>query len=333
MKPETMVADRELYRFGDRRYPDRTKRIVEIQILFRDLRDSDRGRRDADVALDHYAWLIDGSVRMDKFLASAAPWMPIEERKQRKDAAFCFLKTYDAVVLGKLIGLTCAVRREHKITTIRPMDEPPAEVREILHKAADAAYRRQRRAILRLLPKSPSISQRKAAELLSRRRAAILAALPPDDWLAVADLCEVLKRLKNGPFYGVSASSFPGVVRRVIKASGLRTEKRPIAGRRDLQDAMWVTREPEPSHCTRETTMTTTDTEHAIPINEQEYLIHFAARLAEFEPGPRMVDELYYFFVAERKLQVACGISDHSELLKMVRARRDEITRPRHEKA
>jgi hypothetical protein len=329
MTPVTMmVADRELYRFGDRRYPDRTKRIVEIQILFRDLPNSDLGRRYGDFALDHYAWLIDGSARMDSFLASAAPWMPIEERNQRKDAAFSSAKTYDAVEFGKLIGLTCAVRKEHKLTTIRPMDEPPAEVREILHKAADAAYRRQRRAIERLLPKSPSISQRKAAELLNRRKAAICAALPPNG-LAVADLCEVLKRLKNGPFYGVSASSFPVVVRRVIKASGLRTEMLHIAGRRDLQASMWVTREP--SHCTKETTMTTTDTVDAIPTNEPEYVRHFAARLAEFKPG--MVDELYYFFSAERKLQAACGISDHSELLKMVRARRDEITRPRPEKA
>ena len=55
-----MPADRELYRFGDQKCFERTKRIVELEKLFARLPDSELGRRYASYMLDHYAWL-DGS--------------------------------------------------------------------------------------------------------------------------------------------------------------------------------------------------------------------------------------------------------------------------------
>lgn len=326
MKPDAIVAGRKLYRYGHPKNIQKTMRIVELQKVFGQLPESDEGRRRADLALDHFAHLVDGPSRMDVFLNEAADWMGPEERKQRKEAALGSIKTYDAVEIALLAGVTWAVRGKLNLKTIWAIDAPPEEQLKLLRKAKDRAYQRESRA---LLPPTPRPAKKATSPKVERQIAAIYAALPTEDWLSVTDVCKKLKTAKHTPFYGLSEKSLRRVVNRAIEADNgnlLRAEIRTSA-RPDLRASKRVARRstlspPEAIIMTSKTTMSGP----AQPSNEQQYRSYVVSKLAEFTPATAS-DELPRWFNSpeEYALRAACRISKRDEFLKMANQRRNEL--------
>jgi hypothetical protein len=341
MMPAVATASRRLTK-RDKDVPIRfRKRIAELErYIGRKVPDSDTGRQSTTVLFDHYAWLPDGPVRMDRFLETAAAWMALNEREQMKRDALNSMRTYDAAELGELLGLTWAVRCEQRITTIRAIDAPPATVLEAQRKENDAAYQRGRRALKRELPRPAPANKRKADDLQKRRVVTIHAALPAAGSLPIADLCQILKRSKNGPFCGVSASSLPRVVRRVVERdrSSFRIELKANPNRPDLQAAMWV------SKAISGKTMETNLMPNTVPrsartpatapaLSEEEYRRHFEERLAQFTPDTAGTELPQWFnSAAERSLLEASGLA-RSYFLELANRRRHELLAQRRERS
>ncbi len=309
------------------------KRIAEIKRLIEPIEDSDMGRLNVGIALDHLAWLPDAPARMDHFLRTAARRIPEAERDLLKHAALNReLRTYDAAECGKLFGLIWKTRCDQNIRTMRAIDTPPDAVLRATRMEDGAARSRRYRTLQRTLPKPLPLNKRKAEELLQRRLAAINSAVPAAG-ISVVELCQILKKLKNGPFLEVANSSLGKTIRRAIERDpGLFTAIKPFDGRPDLIPGMWVTREPPPpaatSTITKETNMTTTTTVPApgLPTTEAEYRVHFAAKLADFTPATAAAELPHWFnSPTEKTLRSACGIPERGEYFTIANARRNEL--------
>lgn len=309
------------------------KRIAELRRCIEPIEDSDTGRFNASLVLDHLAWLPNSASRMDDFLKTAAWRIPEPERDRLKRAALSReLRTYGAAECGKLTGLIWKARCDQNIRTIRAIDTPPDAVLRATRMEEGAARSRQYRTLQRTLPKPVPLNKRKAEELLQRRLAAINGAVPAAG-ISVVELCQILRKLKNGPFVGVADSSLGKTIRRAIERDpGLFTAIKPFDGRPDLIPGMWVTREPPPiaatTTATKETNMTATSKENApgLPTTEAEYRVHLAAKLADFTPATAAAELPHWFnSPAEKTLRSACGIPERGEFLSIANARRNEL--------
>jgi hypothetical protein len=298
---------------------DAWKRISEFETcLHGKVFDSDTGRRRCSFALNHYAWLPDGTRRMDTFLDTEAHWMGHSERERLKSDALADMRTYDAAEAGEIVDLTWDFRCAHDIRTIAAIDTPPANVVDAQRRERYAASKRAGRALKR---KPIPANKQRSLDSQRRRLAAIHDALS-EGAMSVADLCRVLGKARNGPFNMVPKQDLPRVVRRVIEQDqSLRTEIRAVQARPDLRPSMWVminvpeketivpTKLPPPSLTIRPTT-------------PAGYRIYFEHKLATFTDR----DEVLEWFSSEMPAFKDLGFLEDEtyELQELVVARRRE---------
>ena len=301
-----MPADRELYRFGDQKCFERTKRIVELEKLFARLPDSELGRRYASYMLDHYAWLVDGRSRMDRFLEIATAWMSLDEREQLIKAALGSCRFYDAIEMGELVDLTFARRSQERITTMRAIDTPADLV--VGRKAAKATYMRDTRAAAKAQLQPPPDGQRKAGkrkkeELHKRRVAAIYDAVGlGGEGTAVRDICTILARKhRKGPFIDVAVENLPRAVRDVLGTYPVELDFDipGIKGRPDLRAQMLVTRLP-------------------VPTNEREYLARAEIWLGSAVGWKAALLHERFYSPEETALRARCGASKHERFGRII---------------
>jgi hypothetical protein len=274
------------------------------------LQNTEAAHRHAAPMLDLLAVYTDGQTRIDEFLERHTCFDEISRHRLKQAALAGPREGHSPRRLGELMSLHWATRKQLKLTNIDAIDTPPAEIREALCKADDAARKRQGRAAKRQIPQLPPAGKRKA----ERRLAAIYSAVPPGKWVSVTDLCKVLGRQKNGRFNMVSASSMPRVVRRIVAVDtvGLQSELRPIPGRPDLRSQLWVK---------------TIMPDQTPPTNEAEYRLYFARRLAEFTPetAARKLPSWFNSDAERGLLAACCGAFKRDEFLIMANRVRNKL--------
>jgi hypothetical protein len=185
----------------------------------------------------------DGSVRAENFLVLWCPWMARKERQEMTAAAFeAPPYLWSAQLLGDDLGLTWEERDACRITTIRPAgatDDELAERRKM--KAVERMREKRRRA--HLTPVKKALKPELRAE-------AIVSVVRPGERVAVAALCEHLRRTKSFHFilFAKDQSRLKAAVHDAIKAGvslGLLRKEVEI-GAHGLPVA-WVSRAGEPS--------------------------------------------------------------------------------------
>jgi len=233
----------------DMRHPAARFREPELRRLFRfryvdRLPADDTGRRAAARMLEAIALSgPDGSVRAENFLVLCCPWMARSERAEITAAAFeAPPYLWSAQLLGDNLGLTWEERDACRITTIRPAgatDDELAERRKM--KAVERMREKRRRA---------DLSPAKKAPKPKLRAEAIASVIRPGERIAVAALCEHLRRTKPIHFvlFIKDQGRLKAVVHDAIKAGvslGL-LRKEVEVGAHGLPIA-WVSRAGEPS--------------------------------------------------------------------------------------
>jgi uncharacterized membrane protein len=319
-----LVPEYGLVRYGARTSVRRRRRITELERFFTEIHGNyipatESGLCHTEIAGHHFAEFVDGAERFDRFLRDRTRFDSDTRARLKQKALAAPITRYKAQVLGQIVGLTWEVRSRLKITTFDAVDAPVAEVRNVLHRANDAAGKKRSRAAKKLLPKTLSTAKRQKSETLRRRLAEVVAALSlAADGMPVSELSEILKRPKNSPFFNVAAGSMPKAVTRAIRADPsalLRSELRQVHGRLDLRPQLWVwLAQPAPAIAIAE--IYTMHTQDRLPTTEAEYRSYAEERLAEFTPATASVEIPAWFnSEAEQALRASCGITDRKPLL------------------
>lgn len=248
-QPKTSAAAAAPTLPADTGHPAARLREPELRRLFRfryvdQLPADDTGRRAAARILEAIALSgRDGFARAENFLVLWCPWMTRKERQEMTAAAFDAPPyLWSAQLLGDDLNLSWDEREACRISTIRPAgatDDELAERRKM--KAVERMREKRRRADLSPAKKAPK----------SKLRAeAIVSVLRHGERIAVAALCEHLRRTKSFHFvlFTKDQSRLKAAVHDAIKAGvslGL-LRKEVEVGAHGLPVA-WVSRAGEPS--------------------------------------------------------------------------------------